>query len=322
MRVFISCLSVLVCFFGFAQDRLFSCGNNGEIIEFNNQTCSSRSLGIYQVFGDIAVTSNGTIYGINDRIYRIDTISQISVAISPVLISSIGGLGLLALDDNTLLYDKNDSLFLYDLTTNSESLLGVVGFGTNGDFTFFEGSIYMVSLSNELIKINLNSSNNAIQSISNIGILETNSFTAYSIFTSYINCTSKTKGLFVIDETTIYSVNETSAVVEEVCSLQNQQISFGTATLYGNDNGSFTGVIPNVITPNGDGVNDEYRIDSTDNISHFQIVNRWGNIIYSWNSGALNWDGKEVSEGVYFYQIQYLICGEEITKTGHITLLR
>ena len=79
---------------------------------------------------------------------------------------------------------------------------------------------------------------------------------------------------------------------------------------------------PNVFTPNNDGVNDEYRIDSTDNISLFQIVNRWGNIIYSWNSGALSWDGKDVSEGVYFYRIQYFSCGEELTKTGHITLLR
>lgn len=322
MRVFISCLSILVCFFCFAQDRLFSCGNNGEIIEFNNQTCSARSLGVYNVFGDIAVTQNGTIYGINDRLYRIDTISQISVAISPILISNIGGLGLLALDNNTLLFDKSDSLFLFDLTTNNESFLGVVGYETNGDFTLFDGSIYMVSLSNELIKINLNSSNNAIQSISNIGILETNSFTAYSIFTAYINCTSNTRGLFVIDQTTIYSVNETSALVEEVCTLQNQQISFGTATLYGDDSGSFFGNIPNVFTPNGDGVNDEYRIDSTDHVSLFQIVNRWGNVVYSWNSGALNWDGIDVSEGVYFYRIQYLNCGEDLIKTGHITLLR
>lgn len=322
MRVFISSLSVLVCFFCFAQDRLFSCGNNGEIIEFNNHTCSARSLGVYEVFGDIAITPNGTIYGIIDRLYRLDTISQISVEISPVLISNIGGLGLLALDNNTLLFDKRDSLFLYDLTTNSESLLGVVGYETNGDFTMFEGFIYMISNNNELIKIELNSSNNAIQSITNLGVLETYSSSAFSIFTTYINCTSNTRGLFVIDETTIYSVNETSTLVEEVCTLQNQQISFGTTTLYGDDNGSFLGNLPNVFTPNDDGVNDEYRIDSTDHISLFQIVNRWGNVVYSWNSGTLNWDGKDVSEGVYFYRIQFVNCGEELTKTGHITLLR
>jgi gliding motility-associated-like protein len=322
MRVFISILSILVCFFGFTQDRLFSCGNNGEIIEFNSQICSSRSLGVYDVFGDIAVTQNGEIYGIIDRLYRIDTVSQISVAISPVLISNIGGLGLLALDNNTLLYDKSDSLYLFDLTTKIESFLGVVGYGTNGDFTLFEGSIYMVSLNNELIKINLNSSNNAIQSITNIGILETNSLSAFSIFTTYISCTSNIKGLFVIDGTTIYSVNITSAQVEEVCTLQNQQISYGTATLIGYDNGSFMGSIPNVFTPNGDGVNDEYSIDSTENISFFQIINRWGNLIYSWNSGDLIWDGNDATEGVYFYTILYVSCGEELTKTGYITLLR
>lgn len=322
MRIFINYLSVLVCFSGLSQDRLYSCGNNGEIIEFNNLKCTSRSLGIYEVFGDIAVTSNGKIYGINDKIHLIDTISQISVAISPVLISNVGGLGLLALDDNTLLYDKDDSLFLYDLTTNSESLLGVVGYETNGDFTLYDGCIYMISKDNELIKIILNSNNTAIQSISNIGVLETNSLTAYSIFTTYISCTSNKKGLFVIDETTIYSVNVTSAFVEEMCTLQNQQISFGTATLSGDDIGFLSVNIPNVFTPNADGINDEYSIDSTDNITLFQIVNRWGNIMYSWNSGPLNWDGKDVSEGVYFYRIHYFVCGEELIKTGHITLLR
>ncbi|MCC6701042.1 MAG: gliding motility-associated C-terminal domain-containing protein [Fluviicola sp.] len=322
MRVFISCISVLFSFFGFAQDRVFSCGNNGEIIEFNNQTCSARSLGVYDVFGDIAVTQNGEIYGIIDRLYRIDTISQISVAISPVLISNIGGLGLLALDNNTLLYDKSDSLFLYDLTTNIESLLGVVGYGTNGDFAMFEGLIYMISNNNELIRIELDSSNTSIQTITNIGVLGNISFNPYGIFTTYINCTSSLRRLFLIDGKTIYSVNETNAQVEEICTLQNQEISFGAATLYGSDNGSFTGIIPNVFTPNGDGVNDEYRIDSTDNISLFQIINRWGNVVYSWSSGVLNWDGKDVSEGVYFYRIQYISCSEELTKTGHITLLK
>src|SRR5690606_38927569 len=133
----------------------------------------------------------------------------------------------------------------------------------------------------------------------------TYSSSAFSIFTSFINCTSNTRGLFVIDETTIYSVDEASAQVEAVCTLLNQQVSFGTAALYGDDNGSFLGKLPNVFTPNGDGINDEYRIDSTKHVSLFQIVNRWGNVVYSWNSGGVNWSGIDATEGVYFYQIQY-----------------
>src|SRR5690606_996528 len=115
------------------------------------------------------------------------------------------------------------------------------------------------------------------------------------------------------------SVDEASAQVEAVCTLLNQQVSFGTAALYGDDNGSFLGKLPNVFTPNGDGINDEYRIDSTKHVSLFQIVNRWGNVVYSWNSGGVNWSGIDATEGVYFYQIQYLNCGEELTKSGHIT---
>jgi|GEM_PF-2640813 gliding motility-associated-like protein len=327
MRVFVCCLSFIISLLGFTQDRLFSCGDNGEIIEFNHQTCSTRSLGFYNVFGDIAVVSNGTIYGINDRLYRIDTISQTAIVISPPLIKNIGGLGLMALDDNTLLYDKSDSLFLYNIASNNESLLGIVGYKTSGDFTLFEGDIYMVSLENELIKITLNGNNSGIQTITNFGILNTNSLTAYSIYTTYLGCDSKDRGLFVIDEKTVYEVNETSAQVLELCSLQKQHLSYGSAVLYGKENDSFSELIPNVFTPNGDGVNDEYIIPSHGGILSFQIINRWGNVVYSWDSGPINWDGKmldgkEVSEGIYFYRIQHMNCGEESIKTGHITLLR
>jgi gliding motility-associated-like protein len=327
MRAHFTFLSLIISFFGSPQDRLFSCGDDGEIVEFNLQTCSTRSLGIYDEFGDIAVVSSGTIYGINDKLYLIDTIAQTATAISAQLISNIGGLGLLALDDNTLLFDKADSLYLYDLTTNNESLLGVVGYTTNGDFTLFEGNLYMVSSENELIKITLNASNDGIQTITNIGTLNTNSFSVYSIFTTFISCESNERGLFVVEGQTIYSVNETSGQVQEICILQNPGISYGTATLYGSDNGSFSEYIPNVFTPNEDEVNDEYVIHSTDGILLFQIFNRWGNIVYSWDSGALKWDGKssdglELKEGVYLYRIQYRNCGNESVKTGHITLLR
>jgi gliding motility-associated-like protein len=67
-------------------------------------------------------------------------------------------------------------------------------------------------------------------------------------------------------------------------------------------------VVPNIITPNGDDVNDLFVIRNNadyDRIS-LQIYNRWGNLIYESNDYQDDWggtdlNGKQVVDGVYFY---------------------
>jgi len=88
--------------------------------------------------------------------------------------------------------------------------------------------------------------------------------------------------------------------------------------------------IPNVFTPNGDGVNDVFKID----ISGFKkyslvIWNRWGNNVFEsdnpdkmWN-GKTNNDGGENPAGTYYYLFNYQLRGEqEQTVRGSITLIR
>jgi gliding motility-associated-like protein len=66
---------------------------------------------------------------------------------------------------------------------------------------------------------------------------------------------------------------------------------------------------PNVFTPNGDGVNDVYKIYLTCNILSFQmqIFNRWGNLVFVSKNHENGWtgslDGHWAEEGVYPYQI-------------------
>lgn len=75
-----------------------------------------------------------------------------------------------------------------------------------------------------------------------------------------------------------------------------------------NDNMVVT--IPNVFTPNGDGINDFYSITSNQNTDYeFVIINRWGNILID-RKGKLSasipkiiWDGANASDGVYFIQL-------------------
>jgi gliding motility-associated-like protein len=88
-------------------------------------------------------------------------------------------------------------------------------------------------------------------------------------------------------------------------------------------------IIPNVFSPNGDGVNDLFKIEA-DYIENFQatIFNRWGKEMISWNDVSRGWDGKDaagnvVTEGTYFYVIQAKGRDKkEYLENGSVTLVR
>ncbi|MES2555741.1 MAG: gliding motility-associated C-terminal domain-containing protein [Bacteroidota bacterium] len=82
-------------------------------------------------------------------------------------------------------------------------------------------------------------------------------------------------------------------------------------------------VIPNIITPNYDGINDLLTID---NISLFPeneliIFNRWGNEVFSAKnySNETAFDGENCNEGVYFYK---LVLGNGRVFNGFITIVK
>ena len=70
-------------------------------------------------------------------------------------------------------------------------------------------------------------------------------------------------------------------------------------------------MVPNVFTPNGDGMNDEFRV-AYRSIREFHcwIYNRWGHLVYSWDDPAKGWDGtingRPAPEGAYYYVIRAL----------------
>ena len=93
--------------------------------------------------------------------------------------------------------------------------------------------------------------------------------------------------------------------------------------------GVSTLVIPNVFSPNGDGVNDVFMVIG-ENLAELdaQIFNRWGQMIYSFEGPNGGWDGRtksgvEASEGVYFYLIKAKgLDGEEFEFQGSVHLVR
>jgi len=101
--------------------------------------------------------------------------------------------------------------------------------------------------------------------------------------------------------------------------------SYETTLVFENPN---TIYIPNVFTPNADGVNDVFLIKG-ENIASLEckIFNRWGEKLYSWNEmdGVWNgtYDNELVSDGTYFYILNVTWNNDEKeTLTGHVTVLK
>jgi gliding motility-associated-like protein len=87
---------------------------------------------------------------------------------------------------------------------------------------------------------------------------------------------------------------------------------------------------PNAFTPNRDGINDVFTIESTSIRSegyHLYIFNRWGNVIFQSTTPNEGWDGKIAGEyaqmEVYAYMLYYKDeWGKEQKYIGHVSLLR
>jgi gliding motility-associated-like protein len=66
---------------------------------------------------------------------------------------------------------------------------------------------------------------------------------------------------------------------------------------------------PNVLTPNGDGKNDELKLTISDVTGYrLRVFNRWGRKVYEGNDAAKGWKAEDSSAGMYYYQVEYADC--------------
>jgi gliding motility-associated-like protein len=89
--------------------------------------------------------------------------------------------------------------------------------------------------------------------------------------------------------------------------------------------------VPNIFSPNKDGVNDFFRLVAS-NLAEVSVViyDRWGNKVYETESATGNfaWDGKNLqgkdcAPGVYFYIINAKGKDDKpYEKKGNVTLVR
>jgi len=143
---------------------------------------------------------------------------------------------------------------------------------------------------------------------------------AGSGYESYLWSTGDTTGAIYINTEGLYSVYVTST--EQCNASDSVTILWGGEPFW----------LPNAFSPNGDGLNDEFKpIERYDYLHSYylSIYNRWGQLIFETNNISEGWDGtykgQLAPDGTYIYRIVYKAysTGEETqTKTGQVTLVR
>lgn len=87
--------------------------------------------------------------------------------------------------------------------------------------------------------------------------------------------------------------------------------------------------IPNIFSPNGDGVNDLFHIKVTGyfRLDIMRIYNRWGQLVFETKDLGREWDGRQQGKplpvGTYYWSLEGLdVYGQRVRKVGSITIIR
>lgn len=123
-----------------------------------------------------------------------------------------------------------------------------------------------------------------------------------------ITYTSSVK--FVGDDAFVYEVTDQSGLKD----IATVRMSITYAEL----------LIPNALTPNGDGKNDLFFIQGLENYDHadLTVFNRWGNEVYRNRNYAQNWDGGGMADGTYYFNLILKKSGVETVHKGWILIKR
>ena len=88
-------------------------------------------------------------------------------------------------------------------------------------------------------------------------------------------------------------------------------------------------LLPSAFSPNGDGLNDIYRISNTfiiESMESFEILDRWGTRVFLTTDVNDGWDGNfngtPVNSGHYVYKVNYTCQSAEYSKLSGFTVLR
>jgi gliding motility-associated-like protein len=319
-----------------APQNLFHWVYNGSEIssnaDFSNQFSTSGQNSISLVVEDVyptvtcidTITQNFFVHAIPTIVYLADTTNCEDIAILFTNQSSVSTGESLTytwdVNGNQVATTPNLTYTLTDAGVFPITLSATSSFGCESDTTF---NMYIYPTPEEPIL--------AVSTPICPG--DPITFTAQGEPNSLINWvgpTSFTSNEFVfsmpinVDQMGLYTAYVTS---EYGCISDTSNIYASILYIYDFDDFEF----PNVITPNGDGLNDELDLQTyfktCENYTLY-ILNRWGNVVFEQTLNSTPFtgttqNGQELEEGVYFYKLVVTDSTDDKgVKSGFIHVIR
>jgi gliding motility-associated-like protein len=294
---------------------------------------------------DIAITPNGSLYCTDGKkIHRINITNCINQQITDTVPSNGQWINSLVALDDEFLFAASSSAELYKISTIT-GLSYVVDtikqdidsltywYPSGGDLTWYKNKLYYATANNDLVKITLDINYNQIQNVEFIGNMDTPFNSVYGALTiGDVNCTSDNLRILAFEGQDIYQVDPSNANLQMLCDSIFPCSNFGATSLTEVSNQDYTNELelPNIFTPNNDNVNDFFKPVKNKNIESIEIFiyDRWGLLTFNSNDTNFAWNGinkngKESSDGVYFFILKAVTtCDEKIEQKGFITLLK
>jgi hypothetical protein len=311
-----------LCSFG--QSQLFyACTSYKGLLKLDVRTCDTTFIGsLPSIFGDIALTPDGKLYGLSlamsRNLYEIDT-SNASIHLIAAL-NFAGSNSLVSDSAGNLLTVSQDSVYQINRFTGQIFSLGYFGaYASAGDLTFYQDTLYLTAIGNLLIKIILH----PVVSSQLVGTMSATNI--YGINTICLNG-SETMIASGGDNrgSSLYTVNPTNALLTLLCdTITHHTLIYGATSQrdFITREGCFVlnginvpstddnlNIFPNPVT---DILNISYNNAELIVITIFDVASKQLLCKMFMNSVSLNIEN--LSAGVYLFQIEN---AEGIIKRG------
>lgn len=282
-------ISIIMLLFAFQlkAQNFYTIQSDGTIAVSDISTCKSSIASKIVLsnqqdyFGDFTFTKDGKLYGVTvlGKIYEINVNTGL-----PVELININALGCNSMvsDANGIIYiaDGDGNLFLYDVSKNTITKLGTMPFGAAGDLIFYKGQLYMASVNNKLIEVNIKT-----PSQSKIYMDFDSSIIIYGIVSLSPTC-DNIKAYAIAENSKVYEIDFITRKLTFVCQLKvngiygaaSQQefnaaaaINISDLSITNADCGKNNGVI-NITATSGSGML-KYSIDGINYQTQSQFAN-------------------------------------------------
>ncbi|MEM7571535.1 MAG: gliding motility-associated C-terminal domain-containing protein [Bacteroidota bacterium] len=211
-----------------AQEIVLSTLDN-RLYSFDPADCTFEQIGFMpESSTDISFHPNGNFYALNGggSLFEIDIVSGSSTLLHTFENGATQLYTALTISAEGIFYacGLNGDLWSYDLVTDQGTFLGDVGFGAEGDLTFFAGELYMAAQDDNIVRVNLdNPANSSVVIDANV------TGRIFGIVSFVESCEDVTVYALTNNSASIYEVNFQETSLDFFCTIP-LQVSGGAST--------------------------------------------------------------------------------------------